>query len=250
MRSEIFKSILAKIKSERVRSLAIYALEASDEYFWKVPASSTGKYHPKTSLGEMGLVRHTYTLCSILEQLFEIELFEMSEFEQDLCRLAGLVHDIKKHGEHVDDTKKSYTVHEHPLLAADYLEECNKELEYPLKEDELEKCLCAIRSHMGKWNTSKKSDVVLPKPTNNMEWIVHIADYMASRRFLEMTFDDEEKFLLHPQISIDDYVLDFGKHKNEKLVDVAKEDEQYIRWLAKTVDTKEPLTTFVKSLLK
>lgn len=34
-------------------------LEYAPEYFWRIPASSTGNHHPHFALGEGGLVRHT-----------------------------------------------------------------------------------------------------------------------------------------------------------------------------------------------
>ena len=46
------------IKDENFRNNIEKILNSLPEYFWKVAASSTGKYHPEFSLGEGGLVRH------------------------------------------------------------------------------------------------------------------------------------------------------------------------------------------------
>ena len=42
--------------------------------------------------------------------------------------------------------------------------------------------ISAIETHMGKWNTSKNSQVVLPKPKTAIQYMVHLADYIASRK--------------------------------------------------------------------
>ena len=39
------------------------------DYFFEVPASSTGKYHPKFSLGDGGLLRHTKAAVKIAYEL-------------------------------------------------------------------------------------------------------------------------------------------------------------------------------------
>ena len=52
----------------------------------------------------------------------------------------------------------------------------------------------AVASHMGKWNTSKYSDDVLPTPETDIQKCVHLCDYIASRKHLIFDFDvyDEE----------------------------------------------------------
>ena len=46
-----------------------------------------------------------------------------------------------------------------------------------------------ISSHMGPWNTNSYSNVVLPKPQSSHQRFVHMCDYIASRRFLDVKFD-------------------------------------------------------------
>jgi hypothetical protein len=53
-------------------------------------------------------------------------------------------------------------------------------------------CDC-VASHMGSWNTDYKTKKeILPKPITSMEKFVHLCDYLASRRFLEVNFDKVE----------------------------------------------------------
>ena len=47
----------------------------------------------------------------------------------------------------------------------------------------------AVASHMGKWTTSKYSDIVLPRPKTDIQKCVHLCDYLASRKHLIFDFD-------------------------------------------------------------
>ena len=46
-----------------------------------------------------------------------------------------------------------------------------------------------IETHMGKWNTSKHSEVVLPRPKTAIQYMVHLADYIASRKCTKFDVD-------------------------------------------------------------
>ena len=56
------------------------------------------------------------------------------------------------------------------------------------KEKEIELLVGMISSHMGEWNTNQYSDVVLPIPSNKYEKMVHMCDMLASRKFLDVKF--------------------------------------------------------------
>ena len=46
MKSELFKNELKTITSDDIRDFAKVVLDDAPDYFFKVAASSTGKYHP------------------------------------------------------------------------------------------------------------------------------------------------------------------------------------------------------------
>ena len=52
-------------------------------------------------------------------------------------------------------------------------------------------CNC-IASHMGSFNTNRNGVEILPKPTSNMQQFVHLCDFLASRRFIEVNFEKVE----------------------------------------------------------
>ena len=245
---ELFNKELETIVNEDIREFAKKLLDDAPEYFYHVAASSTGKYHPQISLGDGGLMRHTKAVVRFFNHIIGIEqnssLF--TDRELDLGRAACLIHDIQKSGDATtyaeksnNGEKKVFTVFEHPLLAAKYV--MNYKGQY-LNEKELNYIASCVSTHMGQWATDKKSSVVLPKPETEMQKMVHLADYLASRKDIEMQFDDSEKGKLP---SVEDYVLTFGKHSGKTLIQIKEVDPGWILW-AKTNLDKEP----VKSLLK
>lgn len=245
---ELFNKELETITNEDIREFAKKLLDDAPEYFFHVAASSTGKYHPQISLGDGGLMRHTKAVIRFFNHIMGVEqnysLF--ADREIDLGRVACLIHDIQKSGDATtyaeksnNGEKKVFTVFDHPLLAAKYV------LSYKgryLNNDELEYIALCVSSHMGAWNTDKRSSVVLPKPETEMQKMVHLADYLASRKDIEMQFDVSEKEQLP---SIDEYVITFGKHNGKTLIQINEVDPGWITW-AKENFEREP----VKSLLK
>lgn len=132
------------IKNEHLRNAVLrYFVDIVPKYFWHVQASSTGKYHPEYAL---------------------------------------MLHDTFKHGEEsLWGRYSQYSMHEHPLIAAEKVRE---------RLDDEHKCAIAncIASHMGEWTESNRSHYVLPKPKTPEEQMVHLCDYLASRKFLEFKF--------------------------------------------------------------
>ena len=54
MKSDVFNTEINYIKDKRLRDNLVIILNMLPDYFYEVPASSTGKYHPSFSLGEGG----------------------------------------------------------------------------------------------------------------------------------------------------------------------------------------------------
>lgn len=165
--------------SVRVRD---FMLSVIDQKFWEIPASSSGKYHPAYSLGPGGLARHTAAAVGIGLDLLEIS--KLTSLDERDCVIASLIlHDSCKQGVQASGN----TVFEHPILAA---KEWRKYMEAHMDTDINTDTICAcIASHMGKWNTSKYSKVVLPVPGTKIQKFVHICDYLASRKAISVDLD-------------------------------------------------------------
>ena len=182
MRSDCFKDELNLIGDLGIRNLTRTFLdECVPPYFYVVPASSTGKYHPEYSLGEGGLVRHTKACVKIAEDLLSLEQYEtINECYHDEIISALILHDTFKQG-----LKKEggYTRFEHPVYSASGIQMFANKF-YPNMSKRVEKISSLIMSHMGQWCRSNKSNVVLPKPITEEAKFVHLCDYLASRRYL------------------------------------------------------------------
>ena len=183
MREQFILEIM-KIEDEALRDACIQMVSKIPDYFWKVPASSSGKYHPKCDLGEGGLVRHSIMVCTCAIDLVISEMFVRDNKEnRDIARVAALFHDCLKSG-NVDENGNysEHTVFEHPLLASDFV---RANLEEAKINPLVINMICdGIRTHMGKWCTSNYSKVAMSKPRTDFEKMIHIADYMASRKYI------------------------------------------------------------------
>lgn len=182
-----FKKELEYINNPRYKKSAEVLVSLLPDYFFNVPASSTGKYHPSFSLGDGGLLRHTKVAVRIAKEMFNDESISgaYSKNEKDLMIIALIMHDGLKSGLE----KSEYTKFEHPILVCDYIKENKDKTEFTDKE--IQFITHVISSHMGPWNTNSYSNVMLPKPESKFQRFVHMCDYLASRKFLNVKFDDD-----------------------------------------------------------
>lgn len=240
-KSKIFDPLLDTFENEDIKEFAKKCIDTIPDYFWSVGASSTGKYHPSYALGDLGLARHTCALVRFLNHILTIECYknDFTSKERDLMRVAGIMHDSMKSGTDEDYAKSKYTKFNHPLLAADNIRKMSG-----LSNAEIEVIATTIESHMGEWNVDKRNGQTLPKPENKYQKLVHLADYLASRKDIEVLFDGYEKKEIP---KIDEYVLNFGKHKGKTLVEINEIDPSYIRWVKENMN-REPERTLVNQL--
>ena len=182
---KVFEKELDYIKNPNILKYANHAIELLPDYYFDVPGSSSGKYHPSFALGSGGLVRHVRACIRIAVELFRMEMFNyFTEDEKDLVVVALLLHDAAKSG----IPKQTHTVADHPLVIVEYLRH-QPDLANILPEEYEDKLYGAITTHMGGWNKSYDGIEILPKPRTKFENFVHLVDYLGSRKILEMNFD-------------------------------------------------------------
>lgn len=185
---EVFNVEINYIKDKRIKNSLITMLDLLPDYFYEVPALSTGKYHPSFSLGNGGLVRHTKAAVRIAKELLDNpSLNNFNQNEKDLIIFAITLHDGLKSGK----TKSEYTLFEHPLLMSAFIKENSSSLELTPEEIDLV-CRC-IETHMGPWTKNYKDEEVLSPPKDKYQRFVHMCDYLASRKFLDIKFDKDNK---------------------------------------------------------
>lgn len=187
MKKDVFEMELHNFKYENVRISTEIVLEMLPDYFYQIPASSSGKYHPAFSLGEGGLVRHVKVALRILEEIFEDSVFgNYDNYTKDLMRMALMLHDGFKSG--IENV--GHTCSEHPVIMSDFILN-NKEV-LCISESDALFVSNLIRSHMGPWNKDRQGNVIMPIPKTNEEIIIHLCDYIASRNFLNVSFENNE----------------------------------------------------------
>lgn len=147
----------AKVKAFVMDALQLYV----PAYFFMAPASESGKYHPFTSLGVGGLLKHTRAALIIAELLFNIIPFKPKM--KDCIRAAIVLHDTEK---------PSKT---HPVEVKMRLE--------PLQDTYYiiyKTVISLIESHMGQWDQFGK----MPRPKTKAEDFVHLCDYLSAKKEL------------------------------------------------------------------
>ena len=248
MDKTIFNDILSTFENDDIKKFAINRINNFFPYVWEAPASSSGLYHPKISLGSGGLIRHTVAVTRFLNHIFGVTEIasKFTSRERDLMRVAAIVHDSFKSGDQADYEKNSQTKFNHPLLVAEDIRKSNM-----LPKDELELIAHIVEAHMGSFKTTNKyyPGVELPVPNDKYQIFVHLADYLASRRDIEMIFD--EKYLAEPAPlpDINTWRFDFGKHDGKTIREVYEEDPGYIRW-AKEKMNREPAASLIRSFVE
>lgn len=184
---EVFNKELSYIKDEKIRNSLKTMLNLLPEYFYQIPASSTGKYHPEFTLGDGGLVRHTKAVVRIAYELLQNpSLNNFTEEEKDLLLFALTVHDGLKNGR----VKGRYTAIDHPIQMSNYVKESKDKLE--LTDSQIDLICRCIATHMGPWTTDFDGNEVLEPPKDKYQRFVHMCDFLASKKFLEVPFEKNE----------------------------------------------------------
>ena len=190
---DVFKDEYEYIKNIELLDDYKKLIESLPDYFFSVAASSTGKYHPKFASGDGGLVRHTKVAVRCAYDLLLDPCIgdKYTSREKDLMIIALTLHDGLKHG----NPEEKYTKADHPLLVCDHIRAESKNLTQ-LKEDDIKFICDVISSHMGPWNTDYYTkEEILPKPKNKYQNFVHMCDYLASRKFINVEFDGENRII-------------------------------------------------------
>ncbi|MFH1682460.1 MAG: HD domain-containing protein [Candidatus Woesearchaeota archaeon] len=168
MEKEALLELTKLIEDKSIRKFVITCLGMTPAYFWKIPASSTGKYHPEISLGEGGLVRHTIKAVEYGTALCERNSIVGEDKDKILAAL--FLHDACKAGTKDQENHKHYRYHAH--LPKQYFKEPAKNIPQVASE-----IFEMIDSHMGQW-----SNYPSKPPRTRLQKLTHFADYLASRK--------------------------------------------------------------------
>ena len=181
---EYFNKEYSYIKDNKKREHVKYLVNKLPDYFFEIPASSTGKYHPSFASSENGLVKHTKVAVRIAKELLDNSgLNNFKDNEKDIIIMAIILHDGCKSG----IVKENYTRFDHPLIVSHLIKENRSSLS--LNDEEMDLLIRVISSHMGIWNKDYNGNEILPIPKDKYQRFVHMCDYLSSKKFLDVKFD-------------------------------------------------------------
>ena len=247
---KVFEGLLNKFETDEIRDYCADMIKEIPDYIFTIPSSTSFKYHNKTQCQPHGQIFHILMFAEVMNYVLELEYVKekTNERQRDCLRCTPIFHDAIKCGLN----GSQYTVHEHPMLAGEWVR--NTSVEHDVDADTKAYIARLCESHSGEWTSTNRSKTVLPKPENDEQFFVHMCDYLASRSNLDMTYSDDVLAVLNnveiPKQELPDintYVLNFGKHSGEKLIDVAQSDPSYISW-AKENMNKEPIKSLLAQL--
>lgn len=165
-----FKNVLQFIKDKQIKDLIVKILSMAPKYFWRIPSSSSGKWHPSDEDKVGGKVLHTKRSVYIAYHLARME--ELNELEKDLLIGAMIVHDICCQGS--EDEASSTTMPEHGLLVQKKTKSLRDSPYYA-------EIMAIVQAHMGHWGPVK--------PKKKLEKLAHMADYISSRKAVKIDID-------------------------------------------------------------
>lgn len=153
------------IEDMHLRNEVIEALQHTPDYFWVVPASTSGKYHNPMCRAEHGLWIHVKMAVTAAMRLSDswIKQGLLAPYERDYVLAGLLLHDMFK-----QNAGEGHTTNDHDDYAADWLEQ-NTELVTPIIE--------AVRAHNGSYTESLEPEGCMFPYVSQM---VHMADMAAS----------------------------------------------------------------------
>jgi len=176
MYNDEFKYELESINSLEIRKFTLTMLENAPDYFWKIPASNTGKYHPKDELGEGGTVLHTRKAVKIGNEL--CRAFNIREVPRDCILSAILIHDLCKNG-YPDNA--GFMVQGHGYLLTNIATKAK--IFNPDQPEVYPYIVLSLAStHMGRWDHPYST----AEPSSTSQLIVQLADYFVSRRYVSI----------------------------------------------------------------
>ena len=170
MIEQIFKNELNLIKDTQIKGLIVKILSIAPKYFWRIPSSSSGRWHPSDENKVGGKVLHTKRSVYIAYHLARME--QLNEFEKDLLIGAMIVHDICCQGS--EDEALGTTIREHGLLVQEKTKSLQSSPYYA-------KIMAILRTHMGRWGPAK--------PRTELQKLAYIADYISSRKAVKIDVD-------------------------------------------------------------
>ena len=239
----VFQPYLDQFETDEIRLYCADMIAEIPDYIFTMPSSTSGKFHNATQCLPHGQVYHIIMFAEVMNYRLALkgnkEKFK-SPSQRDAMRCVPFFHDAIKCGLN----GSQYTVHEHPMLAGQWVRETKVEHDIDDKVKEAIARMC--ERHSGEWTTNKRSKIILPEPENAMELFIHECDILSSRSNIDMPPPEYLNNIftdVNTPVEFDEnYVLTFGKHAGEKLLDVYYCHPDYVEWMEKNIHKRDVLS--------
>jgi hypothetical protein len=154
------------IEEDKIRFETMKVISDAPDYFWEVPAASSGPYHNPYCRMKYGLWIHTKMVFSSYERIAESweRMGLISDMERDIGRSACLIHDLLKYGVQNEYDGNSGAKQDHDILCADMVDNYTN---LPALST------YAINEHMGPWYDGRE-------PSTYLSLLIHTSDMIAS----------------------------------------------------------------------
>ena len=185
----MFRTELNYIHDENIKRFATEAVKLLPSYFFEIPASTSGKYHPDYARKKSGGGLHLHTVAAVrtATDCFEQEIWNIGEKTKDKLITSLILHDGWKSG--LAEEQSDHTTYEHPMTSAEVIR-TSTELYGIISDKDFNDILDDIETHMGRWNYNPNTgEILMPEPKRAPQRIMCVYDVTVSRKYLDFAFD-------------------------------------------------------------
>lgn len=174
---KLLEPYIEEIEDHKIKMLTSTCLEKAPNYFWVRPVAVSGKYHPAFVNCQGGTVKHTAFAVYLGIELCNTFGIDEGTIQRDIIISALILHDTFKSGYNDSDDWRYGLFH--PFMPRKAFEkECSR------ISPHFDSIMTLIETHMGNIESGAWTPGGL-KPESVEAQIVHLADYIASRRQLD-----------------------------------------------------------------
>lgn len=211
----VFSEILDKIDNKAMRLYAETCLRIIPDYVFTEPASNDSYTRPVSDLAEQGLLRHLINTANIIDYCTTLDYakIKFTQHERDMMIIAAMFHDCLKYGWQETYKNDCVELFEHPRLAANALR-CIRGI---ISDNDIKFITNGIESHMGNNNTNPDdiNSRPLPTPDTECKYMIHLADFIATRKNIGFVHGDTVYTLASQNIqTIEDFTPISEAEKN------------------------------------
>ena len=195
LKRKVFEVASANFETEDVKSYFIDMSAFIPDYFYTIPAATSGKYHSAQQYGLCGQLIHAFMIQACWDMLLGLDSIKgdiaPDAHTRDIIRCFAFFHDCVRCGKEGG----RYTVPEHPRLAANLIHESQPE--HDISPEDKQLLAGIISTHSGQWNTNRKKEVILPIPRTLVEKLGHYTDMFCSRPFFIYQIPDDQRAVIN-----------------------------------------------------